>query len=276
MLVPVDPIFVLIPLLSLTAPTDPSDLGRYQPADDIFDDLALASFRRLAHKHNERVLSSVRAAAATEARNARNAKGKGKGKPRSQAQIEQEMLEGTELLEEEGVWADVHKLGAAKAGVDALARVCDAQGLGNGLNVYRFNPGKALEVLRGKVLKIADQSVFGSTPNTLGRTYARTLAKMGDEHENNAGGASRSASDDAMELDDGTQAPPVKLSKEERVQLQVAIGAVSAWLDEAWRAKLERSFFPSEPVEVKVEGGDEVELDAGEEGQQAEVEMEQG
>ncbi|CAD6890027.1 unnamed protein product [Tilletia controversa] len=237
MLVPVDPVFLLIPLLSLTAPTDTSDLGRFQPADDVFDDVAMAAFRRLAHKHNERVLSLLKP-------DPKKSKNGSKGKQR-QMNEDERTAEGTELLEEEGVWMDIYQFGASRAGLEALARVCDVQALGNDSNVYRFNRSKALSVLVDKVAKIANQSVFASAPTTLGRTYARTLAKLGDDEPARPSGGA----DEGMEVDGAQEGNPdgsgrvdageSVLSREERVRLQVCVGAVSAWLDADWRTKLE-------------------------------------
>ncbi|KAK0523192.1 hypothetical protein OC834_005997 [Tilletia horrida] len=237
MLVPVDPVFVLIPLLSLIAPTNPADLGRFQPADDLFDDLAMAAFRRLAHKHNERVLAQrekERAAAAAAAASKKGGNKKGKGRQMMDADVGEEA--GVELLEEEGVWTDVVKLGAARAGLDALQRVCDTQALGTGMTVYRFSPSKALALLEAKVRKVANvpsptptAAAFGHAPSTLGRAYARALAKLGDDDAEGGGEGG------AMDVDGVGRG----MGREERVRVQVALGAVSPWLDAGWRAKLE-------------------------------------
>ncbi|KAE8259115.1 hypothetical protein A4X13_0g1228 [Tilletia indica] len=236
MLVPVDPVFLLIPLLSLTAPADRSDLGRFQPADDLFDDMAMSAFRRLAHKHNERVLAQVRSKMA----NANKNGSKSKGKQRQMTEEEMIAEEGTELLEEEGIWSDVNKFGSSRAGLDALGRICDVRSLGIDMNVYRFNRAKALSVLVDKVAKIATQSVFAGAPTTLGRTYARTLSKLGGDNDEPMAGVS---AENAQEQEQGGGAGASGLSREDKVRLQVCVGAVSAWLDEDWRKMVEEESF---------------------------------
>ncbi|KAE8234717.1 hypothetical protein CF326_g225 [Tilletia indica] len=163
---------------------------------------------------------------------------KSKGKQRQMTEEEMIAEEGTELLEEEGIWSDVNKFGSSRAGLDALGRICDVRSLGIDMNVYRFNRAKALSVLVDKVAKIATQSVFAGAPTTLGRTYARTLSKLGGDDDEPMAGVS---AEDAQEQGGGAGASG--LSREEKVRLQVCVGAVSAWLDEDWRKMVEEESF---------------------------------
>ncbi|KAK0551358.1 hypothetical protein OC846_003319 [Tilletia horrida] len=239
MLVPVDPVFLLIPLLSLVAPSEESGPARFQPADDLFDELAMAAFRRLAHKHNERVTA---AAAAKPTNNGAAQRGKGKSAKGKNRQSEPDE-EGPELLEEEGVWADIIKLGASRAGTDAMHRICDSHSIGNGMSVFRFNRTKTLALLQSKVQAINDKDAFAGAPSTLGRSYARTLSAQRDDD----------ADGDGDDMDVDSAAPPdstdaqetAAQTRESKVRLRVALGAVSAWLDAEWRERLEDSLFGS-------------------------------
>ncbi|KAF8320668.1 hypothetical protein DL93DRAFT_2224399 [Clavulina sp. PMI_390] len=146
---PVDPLFLLIPLLRAVFTSETSDgVERFRTQDDIFDVAVaqLAASDESLPPSQTHFDSPVRKSTTSS-----------KGKEREDRPITSQ---------------DITMFAAQDCVGRALSRACETKEVADGIVVFRYSPSKLLSAVQQKVTKLSDPSVF-NTFSTLQRTIAR-------------------------------------------------------------------------------------------------------